>query len=114
LIESIYEIIEKKTNYEKHPYCKKLFVLSNKSLAGISIKVQERKKWGWIWPEMDAHWEENQFITQRRHPDLSLYPKIIDGKIEITNLGKTHSFCIDDFEKPISVNVWDDESEWLK
>jgi uncharacterized protein YcbX len=66
--------------------------------------------------EYDRRWMlidgENQFITQQEHPDLSqFYPKIIDGKIEITNLGKTHSFYIDEsFEKPISVNVWDDES----
>jgi hypothetical protein len=56
LIESIfYEIIEKKTNYEKHPYCKENCLFINKSLAGISIKVQERKKWGLNMTEMDAH-----------------------------------------------------------
>lgn len=92
---------------------KELFVYPIKSLAGISIQSAKAQEMGF---EYDRRWmlidEENRFITQREHPDLSqFYPKIIDGKIEITNLGKTHSFYIDEsFEKPISVNVWDDES----
>ena len=59
---------------------KELFVYPIKSLAGISIQSAKAQEMGF---EYDRRWmlidEENQFITQREHPDLSqFYPKIID------------------------------------
>lgn len=93
---------------------KELYIYPIKSLAGISVQSAKAEEMGF---ENDRRWmlidENNQFITQRNHPNLSqFYPKIIDDKIEISHQDTKHEFLIDEnLQEPIFSKVWDDESK---
>jgi hypothetical protein len=93
---------------------KELYIYPIKSLAGIPVQRAKAEEMGF---ENDRRWmlidEENQFITQRVHPNLSqFYPKIKEGKMEISHQDATHKFLIDEsLETPIFSKVWDDESK---
>ena len=95
-------------------FVKELYIYPVKSLAGIMIQSGRVEEMGF---ENDRRWmlidDENQFITQRKHPNLSqFYPEIKEGKIEITYLNKKHGFFIDEsLDKPILSKVWDDASK---
>lgn len=92
---------------------KELYIYPIKSLAGISVENATAEEMGF---ENDRRWmlidENNQFITQRKHPVLSqFYPKITADTIEVSYQKSTHEFSIDDYiELPIQSKVWDDES----
>ncbi|MBC7847875.1 MAG: MOSC domain-containing protein [Flavobacterium sp.] len=91
-----------------------LYIYPIKSLAGIAIQTAKAEEMGF---ENDRRWmlvdEENQFITQREHPNLSqFYPKIREGKIVISHQDEKHEFLIDEsLEEAIFLKVWDDESK---
>ena len=93
---------------------KELFIYPIKSLAGIRVESAKAEEMGF---ENDRRWmlidEENQFITQRNHSNLSqFYPKIIGDKISIRHLDKNHVFSISEtLNEPIFSKVWDDESK---
>lgn len=93
---------------------KELYIYPIKSLAGISIQSAKAEEMGF---EKDRRWmlidEENQFITQREHTNLSqFYPEIKKDKIEISHYDSTHEFLIDEsLNEPIFSKVWDDESK---
>jgi uncharacterized protein YcbX len=93
---------------------KELYVYPIKSLAGIRVENAKAEEMGF---ENDRRWmlidEENQFITQRKHPNLSqFYPKIKRDKIAILYQDATHEFFINEtLEEPISSKVWDDETK---
>jgi uncharacterized protein YcbX len=93
---------------------KELYIYPIKSLAGISIQSGKAEEMGF---ENDRRWmlidEENCFITQRNHPNLSqFYPKIHEGKIEISHHDSTHEFSISEtLGEPIFSKVWDDETK---
>lgn len=92
---------------------KELYIYPIKSLAGISVQSVRAEEMGF---EYDRRWmlidKENQFITQRKHPNLSqFYPKIVHDKIEISHNDKSHEFSMNEsLEEPIFSKVWDDES----
>ena len=92
---------------------KELYIYPIKSLAGISVQSAKAEEMGF---ENDRRWmlvdDQNQFITQRKHPNLSqFYPKILEGKIAILHQNTTHEFFIEEsLEEPIFSNVWDDET----
>ena len=106
------------TNKSKFTYMnyvvKELYIYPIKSLAGIRVESAKAKEMGF---ENDRRWmlidDQNQFITQRRHPNLSqFYPKILEDKITILNQDKTHEFSINDsLEELIFSKVWDDETK---
>jgi uncharacterized protein YcbX len=91
-----------------------LYIYPIKSLAGIPVQSAKAEEMGF---ENDRRWmlidEENQFITQRNHPNFSqFYPKIIEDKISICHLDKNHEFSISEtLNEPIFSKVWDDESK---
>ena len=91
-----------------------LYIYPIKSLAGIRVENAKAEEMGF---ENDRRWmlidEENQFITQRKYPNLSqFYPKIIGDKISISHLNKIHEFSINEsLEEPIYSTVWDDEAQ---
>ena len=93
---------------------KELYLYPIKSLAGISVQSAKAEEMGF---EYDRRWmlidEKNQFITQRKHPNLSqFYPKILEGKIEISHQDAIHEFLIDEsLDEPIFSKVWDDQSK---
>lgn len=93
---------------------KELYIYPIKSLAGIPVQSAKAEEMGF---ENDRRWmlvdEENQFITQRKYPNLSqFYPKIKEGKIEISHHDNKHEFSISEsLEEPIFSKVWDDESK---
>lgn len=93
---------------------KELYIYPIKSLAGISIQRARAEEMGF---ENDRRWmlidEENQFITQRDHPNLSqFYPEIKGDKIVISHQEKSHDFFIgENLEEPIFLKVWDDETK---
>jgi uncharacterized protein YcbX len=93
---------------------KELYIYPIKSLAGIPVQSAKAEEMGF---ENDRRWmlidEENQFITQRKYPNLSqFYPKIKDDKIEISHHDNKHLFSIhESLEEPIFSKVWDDESK---
>ena len=93
---------------------KELYIYPIKSLAGIAIQSAKAEEMGF---ENDRRWmlidEENQFITQRNHPNLSqFYPKILESKIEISHQDTTHEFSISEtLEETIFSKVWDDETK---
>lgn len=73
-----------------------LYIYPIKSLAGIRIESAKAEEMGF---ENDRRWmlidEQNQFITQRKHPNLSqFYPKINEGKIAILHQNITHEFLL--------------------
>lgn len=88
-----------------------LYIYPIKSLAGIPVQSAKAEEMGF---EYDRRWmlvdEENQFITQRKYPNLSqFYPKINEGKIEISHQDTTHDFFIhENLKDPIFSQVWDD------
>ncbi len=92
---------------------KELFIYPIKSLAGIRVESAKAEEIGF---ENDRRWmlidENNQFITQLKHPFLSqFYPKITSGKIEVTCQKSTHVFSITEYiDLPIQSKVWDDQS----
>lgn len=92
---------------------KELYIYPIKSLAGISVQSAIAEEMGF---EHDRRWmlidKENQFITQRKYPNLSqFYPKIVHDKIEISHHDKMHEFSMNEsLEEPIFSKVWDDES----
>ncbi len=91
-----------------------LYIYPIKSLAGISVQSAKAEEMGF---ENDRRWmlidENNEFITQRKHPKLSqFYPNIKDGKIEITFQNINHEFSINEsLNEPIFSKVWDDETK---
>lgn len=93
---------------------KELYIYPIKSLAGISLQTAKAEEMGF---ENDRRWmlidDENQFITQRDHPNLSqFYPKIKEDKIEISFQDLIHEFSIgESLNKPVFSKVWDDESK---
>ena len=93
---------------------KELYIYPIKSLAGIPIQSAKAEEMGF---ENDRRWmlidDKNQFITQRKHPNLSqFYPKINKDKIEISYHNKKHEFFINEsLNEPIFSKVWDDESK---
>ena len=93
---------------------KELYIYPIKSLAGIPVRSAKAEEMGF---ENDRRWmlidEENQFITQRKHSNLSqFYPKIKEDKIEISHHDNKHLFSIhESLEEPIFSKVWDDESK---
>jgi len=93
---------------------KELYIYPIKSLAGIPVQSAKAEEMGF---ENDRRWmlidEENQFITQRNHPNLSqFYPNINGDKIEISHYDATHEFLIDEsLQEPIFSKIWDDESK---
>jgi uncharacterized protein len=95
-------------------FVKELYIYPIKSLAGIAIQSAKAEEMGF---ENDRRWmlidEENQFITQRKYPNLSqFYPKIYEDKIEIIYQDITHEFSIGEtLDEPIFSKVWDDESK---
>ena len=77
---------------------KELYIYPIKSLAGIRVENAKAEEMGF---ENDRRWmligEENQFITQRKYPNLSqFYRKIAAGKITILHENKSHEFFIDE------------------
>jgi uncharacterized protein len=93
---------------------KELYIYPIKSLAGIRVKTALAQEMGF---ENDRRWmlidSENQFITQRKHPNLSqFYPKIIGDKIEILHHNTKHEFSIrESLNELIFSKVWDDETK---
>lgn len=93
---------------------KELYIYPIKSLAGISIQSAVAEEMGF---ENDRRWmlidDLGQFITQRKHPILSQFqPEISTNTIEISFEEQKHHFFIDEnLNNPISVKVWDDESQ---
>ncbi len=93
---------------------KELYLYPIKSLAGIRVESAKAEEMGF---ENDRRWmlidDQNQFITQRNHPNLSqFYTKILEDKIEISHQDATHEFFINEsLEEPISSKVWDDETK---
>lgn len=93
---------------------KELYIYPIKSLAGIRVENAKAEEMGF---ENDRRWmlidEENQFITQRKYPNLSqFYPKINEGKIVILHQNTTHEFFIKEtVGEPILSTVWDDETK---
>lgn len=96
---------------------KELYIYPIKSLAGIPVQNAKAEEMGF---ENDRRWmlidEENQFITQRNHPNLSqFYPKIKEDKIEISHHDTKHEFFIaESLNEPIFSKVWDDESKVIE
>jgi uncharacterized protein len=92
---------------------KELYIYPIKSLAGIAVERAKAEEMGF---EYDRRWmlidDENQFITQRNHPNLSqFYPEIKAGKISISHLDKNHEFSISEtLGEPLFSKVWDDET----
>jgi uncharacterized protein YcbX len=93
---------------------KELFIYPIKSLAGIRVENAKAEEMGF---ENDRRWmlidDQNQFITQRNHPNLSqFYPKIKEDKIVISHQKATHEFFIDEtLEEPLFSKVWEDETK---
>ena len=93
---------------------KELYIYPIKSLAGIRVENAKAEEMGF---ENDRRWmligEENQFITQRKYPNLSqFYPKIAAGKITILHENTSHEFFIDEsLEEPLFSKVWDDKTK---
>ncbi|MBC7749496.1 MAG: MOSC domain-containing protein [Methylotenera sp.] len=93
---------------------KELYIYPIKSLAGIRVESAKSEEMGF---KNDRRWmlinDQNQFITQRKHPNLSqFYPKIIGHKISINHHNSTHEFLIDEtIEESIFSKVWDDQTK---
>ena len=93
---------------------KELYIYPIKSLAGISMKTAKAEEMGF---ENDRRWmlidEENQFITQRKYPNLSqFYPEIKGDKIAIFHQDSIHEFSINEtLTEPLFSKVWDDETK---
>jgi uncharacterized protein YcbX len=93
---------------------KELYIYPIKSLAGIRVESAKAEEMGF---ENDRRWmlidKENQFITQRKYPNLSqFYPKINEDKIAILHQNTTHEFFINEtVDEPILSTVWDDETK---
>ena len=93
---------------------KELYIYPIKSLAGIPVQSAKAEEMGF---ENDRRWmlvdDNNQFITQRNHPNLSqFYPKIKEDTIEISHHDHKHEFSISEsLDEPIFSKVWDDESK---
>lgn len=93
---------------------KELYIYPIKSLAGISVESAKAEEMGF---ENDRRWmlidKENQFITQRKYPQLTqFYPEIKECKIAILHQNTTHEFFIEEsLEEPILSTVWDDETK---
>ena len=91
-----------------------IWIYPIKSLGGVrltSAKVMPKGlRYDRRWMLID---EENQFITQRNHPNLSqFYPNIKEGKIEVSHHDNKHEFSISEsLDEPIFSKVWDDESK---
>ena len=96
---------------------KELYLYPIKSLAGIRVESAKAEEMGF---KNDRRWmlidEENQFITQRNHPNLSqFYPEIKENKIVILHQDTTHEFFIDEtLGEPLFSKVWDDETKVLE
>jgi uncharacterized protein len=92
---------------------KELYLYPIKSLAGIRVASAKAEEIGF---ENDRRWmlidDQNQFITQRKHPNLSqFYPEINGDKIIILHQDATHEFSIDEtLDELIFSNVWDDDT----
>ena len=93
---------------------KELYIYPIKSLAGIRVESAKAEEMGF---ENDRRWmlidEGNQFITQRKYPNLSqFYPEINGDKIIILHQDTTHEFSINEtLGEPIFSKVWDDETK---
>jgi uncharacterized protein len=92
---------------------KELYIYPIKSLAGIRVESAKAEEMGF---ENDRRWmlidDQNQFITQRKHPNLSqFYPEINGDKISINHDDKKHEFSINEtLDEPLFSKVWDDET----
>ncbi|MFV8324320.1 MOSC domain-containing protein [Flavobacterium sp. ZS1P14] len=95
-------------------FISEIYIYPIKSLGGISCQSARAEEMGF---ENDRRWmlidENNQFISQREHPVLSQFqPQISENKMEITYRDKKHAFLINEsMGDPISVSIWDDQSE---
>lgn len=93
---------------------KEIYIYPIKSLAGISCQKALAEEMGF---ENDRRWmlidEDKLHVTQREYPIMSqFYPKILEGKIQITFQDQIHEFLInEDLGIPIKTKVWDDKSE---
>jgi uncharacterized protein YcbX len=93
---------------------KELYLYPIKSLAGIRVESAQAEEMGF---ENDRRWmlidNQNQFITQRNHPNLSqFYPEIDGDKIIILHQDTTHEFFIDEtLDEALFSKVWDDETK---
>lgn len=93
---------------------KELYIYPIKSLAGIRVENAKAEEMGF---ENDRRWmlidDNNQFITQRKYPNLSqFYPEINGDKIIISHQDTTHEFSINEtLGEPLSSKVWDDETK---
>jgi uncharacterized protein YcbX len=93
---------------------KELHIYPIKSLAGIRVESVNAEEMGF---ENDRRWmlidDQNQFITQRKYPQLSqFYPEIVADKIIILHQDKKHDFFVNEtLEEPIFSKVWDDETK---
>jgi uncharacterized protein YcbX len=92
---------------------KELYIYPIKSLAGIRVESAKAEEMGF---ENDRRWmlidEKNQFITQRKYPNLSqFYPKMKADTIEISFQDLKHEFLINEtLDEAIFSKVWDDET----
>ena len=90
-----------------------LYIYPIKSLAGIRVQSAQAEEMGF---ENDRRWmlidANNEFITQREHPNLSqFYPEIKESKIAISHNNSSHEFFMDEnLNEPIFSKVWDDET----
>ena len=90
---------------------KELYIYPIKSLAGFRVESAKAEEMGF---ENDRRWmlidEKNQFITQRKYPNLSqFYPKMNANTIEISFRDLKHEFSINEtLNEPIFSKVWDD------
>ena len=93
---------------------KELYIYPIKSLAGIPVQSAKAEEMGF---ENDRRWmlidDQNQFITQRKYPNLSqFYPEIKEDKIFINHHDKKHEFSINEtLDEPLFSKVWDDETK---
>jgi uncharacterized protein YcbX len=93
---------------------KELYIYPIKSLAGIRVESVKAEEMGF---ENDRRWmlidDQNQFITQRKHPNLSqFYPEINGDKISINHHDKKHEFSISEtLNEALFSNIWDDETK---
>ena len=91
-----------------------LYIYPIKSLAGIAVSSAKAEEMGF---ENDRRWmlidQNNEFITQREHLNLSqFYPEIKEGKIILSHQNTTHEFFMDEnLDEPIFSKVWDDDTQ---
>ena len=88
----------------------RIFIYPVKSLAGISLESSKVLQKGL---ELDRRWmlmnSENQFMTQREYPKMTLIKTgIVDGMLELSYNGSSIRVDPSRVEEENEVNVWDD------